>query len=359
MGMSNGRTSTGFAARMRDSIARGSVAAGEFLPSERELAQRHKLGRKTVRLALKTLEAEGAIATIPRHGYRVLPPAGERAAASPVAYVAHFPDGGAGLTGRNQTQLNEFRRAADRRGLPLLVASMLGRPAREVLEQLEAARAVGAVLDTVDAELIRAVAACGLPAVLVDAWREDVELDSVMQDGHQGGLLAVAHLATRGHRRIAWFGSTINDAHSKDRFGGFAAGMAAAGLAMEDGLCRPVGAGEAAGRARELLSLPDRPTAVVAPWSEMAAAVVSAAGELGLRLGPDVEVVGWSMEEVYESAYRPLFKGASTPASLTWSVRTMAEAAFARLAERRLNPGMAALRVRIPVKLRGTEGQRH
>ncbi|HOX08992.1 MAG TPA: GntR family transcriptional regulator [Planctomycetota bacterium] len=352
----NGRTSTEFAARLRQQIAKGGVAAGSFLPSERELSEKHKVGRKAVRLALKTLETEGAIATIPRHGYKVLPPKSERAAATPAAYVAEFPEDAGRLTGRSQAQLAEFSRAADRRGWPLLVASTRGRSTAEVLDQLRAAGTVGAVLDTTDGGLIRAVAGSGLPAVLVDAWREDVELDSVMQDGHQGGLLAVAHLAARGHRRIAWFGSTLNDAHSKDRFGGFAAGMAAAGLPLERDLCLAVDEPDAPARARELLSRPNRPTAIVALWAGLAAPTARAAAELGLAPGKGLEIVGWSMAEVFETAYVPLFGGLSAPPTVTWSVRTMAEAALARLSERRLNPGMAALRVRVPVKLRGVEG---
>jgi hypothetical protein len=57
------------------------------------------------------------------------------------------------------------------------------------------------------------------------------------------------------------------------------------------------------------------------------------------------------MAEVYDTDYRPLFAGGRVPATVTWRVRTMAEAAMARLAERRFNPAMAALRVRIPMRL--------
>jgi hypothetical protein len=37
---------------------------------------------------------------------------------------------------------------------------------------------------------------------------------------------------------------------------------------------------------------------------------------------------------------------------VTWSVADMAEAALARLVERRENPGMAPVHVRIPTRLR-------
>jgi LacI family transcriptional regulator len=256
------------------------------------------------------------------------------------------------LTGRYQAQLAEFHRAADRRGWPLLATSVRDKPIAEMLGQFRSAHPVGAVLDTASREIIQAVVQSGMPAVLVDAWREDVEIDSVMQDGHQGGLLAVGYLAARGHRRIAWFGPPITEAHSQDRFGGVAAGLARAGIALAPELCVATEEAGAAARARELLSGSDRPAAVIALWSGLAAAVASAAAELGLELGRDLELVGWSMEEVYENSYRPLFNGGRVPPTVTWSARAMAEAAFARLAERRLNPGLPALRVKIPVKLR-------
>jgi LacI family transcriptional regulator len=352
MSSNTGRTSAAFAGSLRKTIAAGKVGAGQFLPSERELAERHELTRKTVRRALKSLEAEGVIATVPRCGYRVLPRDGRSAGAAPAAYVCELPEGMDRLTGRYQAQLAEFHRAADRRGWPLLAAGTRGKSRAETLAQLSAARAAGAILDTADRELIQAIMRSGIPAVLVDAWREDVEIDSVMQDGHQGGLLAVAHLAARGHRRIAWFGPPITEAHSQDRFGGVAAGLARAGIALAPELCVATGEAQAKARARELLSRGDRPAAVIALWGGLAAAVAGAATELGLAPGRDLELVGWSMEETYETAYRPLFKGSRVPPTVTWSVRTMAEAAFARLAERRLNPGLPALRVRIPMRLK-------
>lgn len=305
-----------------------------------------------MRRALKSLEADGTIATVPRRGYRVLPRDGRLSSGAPAAYVCELPEGIDNLTGRYRAQLGEFQRAADRRGRALLAVSARGKSREEVLRQLAEARAVGAVLDTANLELIQAVLRSGTPAVLVDAWREDVELDSVMQDGHQGGLLAVGHLASRGHTRIAWFGPPIDEAHSQDRFGGFAAGLARAGIVQGAELCVATSEAQAADRARELLGRADRPTAVVALWASLAAAVAKAANKLGLQLGRDLDLVGWSMEEIWASDYRPIFEAGRVPPTVTWSVRTMAEAAFARLAERRLNPGMAALRVRIPVRLR-------
>jgi len=347
-----GRASSGFVALLRAAIARGRLPAGQFLPSERQLAEKHCLARKTVRRALKSLEAEGTIATVPRRGYRVLPRDGRRASGAPAAYVCELPEGMEDLTGRYRAQLAEFQRAADRRGWPLLAVSARGKSRDEVLRQLAEARAVGAVLDTANLELIQAVLRSGMAAVLVDAWREDAELDSVMQDGHQGGLLAVGHLASHGHTRIAWFGPPIDEAHSQDRFGGVAAGLARGGIALAPELCVATTEAQAAERARELLAGADRPTAVIALWSSLAAAAASAAAELGLELGRDLELVGWSMDEIYETDYRPLFRAGRVPPTVTWSARAMAEAAFARMAERRLNPGLPALRVRIPMRLK-------
>jgi hypothetical protein len=93
---------------------------------------------------------------------------------------------------------------------------------------------------------------------------------------------------------------------------------------------------------------------VIALWHNLALAVKRAADELGLRLGRDLHLVGWCAEEAVEEVYRPVFGQEPLPPLVTWSVRTMAETVVARLSERRENPELPALRVKVPVTLRVT-----
>jgi LacI family transcriptional regulator len=213
-------------------------------------------------------------------------------------------------------------------------------------------RACGVVLDTIDSELLSLIRKAGLPALMVDSWREDPGLDSVVQDNHNGGAMAAAHLAGKGHRRVGWFGPLAATFHSRERFGGAMAGLAQAGLDMPPELRIEVGSlAEAPEKARALLSTPGRPTAVLALWTEMAGALAAAARGLGLAIGRDLDIVGWSQEELHASYYRLTMGDGPLPPAVVWSVAAMAETAVARLAERRANPDMPVVQIRIPTRL--------
>jgi LacI family transcriptional regulator len=173
-----------------------------------------------------------------------------------------------------------------------------------------------------------------------------------MQDGHRGGMLAAEHLCARGCRRIAWFGPDVRDAHAAERLGGALAGLSDAGRPVPPELIVRAGAAEMAGRARELLARKDRPDGVIALWRGCALALRTAASELGLTPGRDFAMVGWCPEEIYESEYRQAFAGGPVPPAVVWSVRTMAETAISRLIERRENPELPALLVKVPVRLK-------
>jgi len=352
-GNGQGRASAELTASIRSEIASGRVAAGHFLPTERELSEERGVARKTVRRALQALEAEGLIATVPRRGYRVLAAANDPNRGAPVGYMLATERKPEELTARYRAQLAAFEAAASRRGWSMLMVTAENRTRAQMLEQARVARASGLILDTEDAELVGLVQASGIPTVLVDAWQPDFSLDSVMQDGHQGGLLAAAHLVAKGHRRIAVVVPRIGDAHSTDRFGGAAAGLAAAGLDLPAELRVTVAsAAEAPAAVAGLLSGRDRPTGFIVLWSELAGALGGAARAAGLVHGRDYELVGWTPEELYASEYAPRFSGGPVPPAVTWSIAGMAEAALSRLAERRQNPGTAALRVKVPVRLR-------
>ncbi|MHC4917592.1 MAG: hypothetical protein ACYTGB_19120, partial [Planctomycetota bacterium] len=87
-------------------------------------------------------------------------------------------------------------------------------------------------------------------------------------------------------------------------------------------------------------------------WRDRALTLARAARELGLKIGRDLHLVGWCLEERYAEAWVPEFEGEPVAPAVTWSARTLGETAMARLAERRENPDLPALRVKIPVSLR-------
>ncbi len=351
-GNGTGRASAGLAALLREGIVSGQAPGGEFLPTERRLAERHGVARKTVRRALKMLEEEGLIVTVPRRGYRVLARANDPDRGAPVAYMFSTERAQEAMTVRCRVQIEAFQRAAGRRGWSMLLVTAENRTYSQMLEQARTAHTSGLVLDTERPEIIRPVIDAGVPAVMVDSWRPEFSLDSVMQDGHGGGLLAAEYLTSRGHERIAWVGPQVTDAHSADRYGGSVAGLARAGLELPAELRVITGDQGARGKIREVLARPDRPTGFIALWTGLAIETVRVARDLGLEYGKDYEMVGWCVEELYEDQYCAGFDGGAAAPAITWSMRTMAETAMTRLAERRENPHMPALRVKVPTTLR-------
>lgn len=109
---------------------------------------------------------------------------------------------------------------------------------------------------------------------------------------------AVDHLAGLGHTRIGYIGAVpANVAHiqtPQDRLTGFRAALADHGLPFhEEWVLGADWTAEAAARdSLELLSLPDRPTAIVAASDEMAIGVRESARALGLRIPEDLSVMG-------------------------------------------------------------------
>jgi LacI family transcriptional regulator len=352
-----GRTSSGLLAEIRSRIKAGKFAPGDYLPTVRELEKSHAISRKTVNGVLKNLEAEGLVAAEPRRGYRVLARAADPDQGCPLAYVADLRESPEQWRPLHQELLSALQGAAARRGWTLMGVGSQGRDRSAVMRQLGAARACGLIVDAVDAELINAIRGAGLPAVAVDAWELDLPIDSVVQDSHQGGVLAAAHLAARGRERIAWFGPTAWSAHSRARLGGMLAGLLQAGRKIEPGLIVDAPRDDSARQARELLSRPDRPTGIVSLYLETATQLVRTARELGLRLEKDFDLVGWCTEEQYGRDWLPLFGGEAPAPCVVWSPRLMAELAVDRLEARRRNPRLAPVRISVPVELRLGERQ--
>jgi DNA-binding LacI/PurR family transcriptional regulator len=351
-----GRTTVGLAGDLREMIASGRFAAGRFVPPVRELAKEHGAARVTVHRALKMLAGEGLLVACPRHGYRVVPGAGDPDRGLPVAYVnSTRHEVGSGRDEFHKTLLVEFQRVAGSRGWSLLVLDADALTPAAAAEQIAAANCCGAITNTVVPELWTRLSGTGLPAVVVDAWTKDLAGDSVVQDGFMGGLQAGGHLLDKGHSKIAWLGPELEAGNPQvlERFAGAHAALAARSLDFSTRATVPLGRpAEALEAARALLKGRSRPKAILALWQDVALAVARAAAELGLVVGRDFAMVGWCTEEEFAAGYAPAFGGRPVPATVTWSIARMADAAMARLKQRRAEPGLAPAMIRIPTAVR-------
>ncbi|MEA3184902.1 MAG: LacI family transcriptional regulator, partial [Ilumatobacteraceae bacterium] len=163
-------------------------------------------------------------------------------------------------------------------------AKLLELPRSAILDGL-----IVVTLPLVDDEGDRLIAA-RFPTVLIDAVHPGPS--SVGIDDRSGGMLATKHLISLGHRRIAFVSEPPHNAFGfvagTRREEGFRSAMADAGLKVPAALVRYGAYLHSAARqmATELLTLPERPTAIVAASDVQAVGCVEAASRLGLSV-PD------------------------------------------------------------------------
>ncbi|HOX06109.1 MAG TPA: GntR family transcriptional regulator [Planctomycetota bacterium] len=344
--------------KIRSAVTSGRFPAGRFLPPVRELSSEYGVSPETIRRGLKILEREKLVAAKARQGFRVSSGAGAGADAArhcPVAYVTSHDAYLTGAQPANLAILDAFQRTTAQAGSSVLGVHSAGAGGAVILEQLRAGRAWGAALDTMDRALLEALRGSGLPLVLINSCWEDAEVDVVIQDNYRGGFLAARHLLDSGCRRIAWFGALGRFYHSRERFAGAVAALAAAGMRFDEALCADVEGPEASAKAAELLDRSDRPDGVLAFSAGAMQTLARAAQDRGLGLGAGLRAVGWTVEEGWAGSYRPLFGAGPVPPAVVWKASSMVERAMTLLAERRAGRGGEPVRVCVPARLSLTE----
>lgn len=133
------------------------------------------------------------------------------------------------------------------------------------------------------------------PYVFVNRINSGSDTNFIEPDDYAGAQLAVNHLLRLGHQRIAYINGPTNWKASRERLAGYRDALQAAGVAFDPGLVQVgdwrLGTGYAA--AKELLALPERPTAIFAGNDLMAVGVIYAAEDTSLRVPQDVALVGY------------------------------------------------------------------
>ena len=137
----------------------------------------------------------------------------------------------------------------------------------------------------------------GLPVVLVNRSSDDAQLPSVSGDDHAGIGLAVRHLASLGHKKIAHVGGPQDLSTGLARYQSFVAWMQSEGLDPDPRLIvfsewfhEAPGAIAAA----ELFDRGVAFTAIVAANDLLAIGCYDVLAERGLRVPEDVSVIGYN-----------------------------------------------------------------
>jgi LacI family transcriptional regulator, galactose operon repressor len=148
-------------------------------------------------------------------------------------------------------------------------------------------------------DLVDFIRSARVPTVAITMVNHEVSLPRVEGDNRRIGQLAAQHFLERGYRHFAW-APFLNDVMNDERLGGFAGALAkrgyeCLGLPRAHSLAGRVWQEDWADRrrrlVRELAALP-RPAAVFAYNDCVAADVIDACRDAGLRVPEEIAVLG-------------------------------------------------------------------
>ena len=133
-----------------------------------------------------------------------------------------------------------------------------------------------------------------VPTVLLDMYVEGLPYDVIKTDNVEAGRIATDYLLALGHRRIGIIVGIPGLATSDDRHAGYLKAFAEHGItpASDLAVAGNFDQFEAEAAATELLSRPDRPTAMIAISNMMTVGMLFALKALRLGIPEDVSVVG-------------------------------------------------------------------
>ena len=188
---------------------------------------------------------------------------------------------------------------ANRSGFSIILATSQADPDREmtVVRSFQERRVDGILIASsrVGALYVPLLSEFGIPIVLLNNQHPSEFVHSVTVDNVDGALRATRHLIALGHKRVAYLGDRLGLQSDKERYEGYTTALGEAKLPVRRELVvqgdgKPQGAREAA---RELLALPERPTAIFCYNDMSALGVLEHASERGLQVPRDLSIVGF------------------------------------------------------------------
>ena len=147
-----------------------------------------------------------------------------------------------------------------------------------------------------------------VPTVLVDRLIQGLSCDAVLVNNADAVYDATTQLIRRGHRRIGLISGPKYVFSARERQAGFLKALSDNGLPFDDKLFFSNDHAFATGYqgCERLLSLPDRPTAVISTNYEITIGLITAIRDRGLRIPDDIDVFGFDCVEVCTMMKPPL-----------------------------------------------------
>lgn len=146
------------------------------------------------------------------------------------------------------------------------------------------------------------------PIILCNEYEEEADVPMVRLDQFTGSYEATRHLIERGYRKIARCTGLHETGLSRDRRRGFMSALQEAGLPFSRDWLFANAFSIADGKRilREIIALKERPDAVFTGSDEVAAGLLKAAKEYGMRVPGDLAVLGFDDQPIAELVEPPL-----------------------------------------------------
>lgn len=178
-----------------------------------------------------------------------------------------------------------------------------------IIQRCVESRLAGVVAIYLPADLQAELARYDIPIAHLDSSSEGSKGVHVLSEDRGGSALAVDHLVSLGHRRIAFLGGESGLTTSRLREEGYLQGMSTHGLEVRPQDIRYAGWEPEGTMAavREILTAPDSaPTAIFCTSDFIAMATLRAIRSLKLRVPEDISVVGFADLSLARYADPPL-----------------------------------------------------
>ncbi len=280
--------------------------------SIREVAKQAGVSTATVSRAFNTPELISALThkrvleAADRLNYRPLR-ARQRAVAAEIVSAAEEPFIGFQFFGASPADLpqaNAFyapllagaQVTAAERGLHLLVHTTDRHQLAQQLPKMVREQTVAGMLlvGTADPKILSVFLERVSQIVLVDCHDPTRRHDCIVSDGFGGALAATQYLFELGHQKIAFLRDDALSTSFQDRLRGFVCAHFEAGFSADPRLILTVPSEDDLPNVlRDLLALPERPTALLVANDTQALAVMQACRALNLSIPEDLSLVGF------------------------------------------------------------------